>query len=106
VVFGQAKCEHPDSTASGRDIARTVARLRRGWIGAYVTLGAFSVPVQCEVIDDEYPILLVPGERVAREVLELALETGSDDVGSYLERLDLDYDASISDRRPEQVLRA
>ena len=43
VVFGQAKCENPASTANGRDIARTVARLRRGWIGAFVTLGAFFV---------------------------------------------------------------
>src|SRR5207248_1461676 len=31
VVLGQAKCEHPDSPTNGVHIARTVARLRRGW---------------------------------------------------------------------------
>ena len=30
VVLGQAKCEAPNSSTSGKDIARTVARLRRG----------------------------------------------------------------------------
>lgn len=82
VVFGQAKCELPTSTTSGKDVARTAARLRRGWIGAYVTLGAFSESVQREVIDDEYPILLVPGERVARELI-----------------------TAVIDRRPEEILR-
>ncbi len=105
VVFGQAKCENPESTTSGRDIARTVARLRRGWIGAYVTLGAFSLPVQREVIDDEYPILLVSGDRVVREVLSAAMEAGASDIESYLRSVDEEYDFALIDRRPEQILR-
>ncbi|SDZ58527.1 hypothetical protein SAMN05444004_12531 [Jannaschia faecimaris] len=105
VVFGQAKCESPESTTSGRDIARTVARLRRGWIGAYVTLGAFSLPVQREVIDDEYPLLLVPGERVAREVMSAATAAGCSSVSEYLELVDAQYEDALVDRRPEQVLR-
>ncbi|HEY6220218.1 MAG TPA: hypothetical protein VIV65_09170, partial [Gemmatimonadaceae bacterium] len=32
VVLGQAKCEKPKTATSGLDVARTVARLRRGWI--------------------------------------------------------------------------
>jgi hypothetical protein len=42
VVLGQAKCEGLGTATSGRDIARTVARLRRGWIGVYVTTSYFS----------------------------------------------------------------
>ncbi len=37
VVLGQAKCERLDAPTNGHHVARTVARLRRGWIGAYVT---------------------------------------------------------------------
>jgi Restriction endonuclease len=59
VVLGQAKCESPQVATSGRDIARTVARLRRGWIGVYVTTSFFSEMAQQEVIEDQYPIVLV-----------------------------------------------
>ena len=77
VVFGQARCERIEGTTSGKDVARVVTRLRRGWVGAYVTLGAFSEATQLEVIDDEYPILLVPGRRVTQEIDRAAREAGS-----------------------------
>ena len=67
VVLGQAKCEAPTSSTSGKDIARTVARLRRGWIGCYVTTGTFSTHTQREVADDRYPLLLVPGGRLPEQ---------------------------------------
>ena len=86
-------------------MARTVARLRRGWIGAYVTLGAFSDAVQREVIDDEYPILLRPGERVGREVLAAATEFGHGGLIEFLRSVDADYEQSVSHRRPEEILR-
>ena len=105
VVLGQAKCESPSSTTSGKDVARTVARLRRGWFGAYVTLGAFSNPVQREIIEDEYPILLVPGERVAREVVSATTEAGYTDIVEYLRMVDAEYEQLVIDRRPEEILR-
>lgn len=63
VVLGQAKCE--SSPTSGRDVARLAARLRRGWQGAYVTTSTFSRGVQSEILGDRFPILMVPGSRVA-----------------------------------------
>lgn len=102
VVLGQAKCER-DSATSGRDIARTVARLRRGWIGAYVTTGYFSRPVQAEVVDDEYPLLLVHGLRLATETIQLARENGQT-VAAFLQAMDQKYAGLIQDRRPEEVL--
>ena len=53
VVLGQAKCIQPDSIISPDQVARVVARLRRGWIGVFVTTGTFSRQAQIEIIDDE-----------------------------------------------------
>ena len=78
VVLGQAKCEHPSSTTSGKDIARTVARLKRGWIGCYVTTATFSTSTQQEVIEDKYPLVMVPGGEVARIVRKIAIDDGID----------------------------
>lgn len=104
VVLGQAKCERMDVPTSGRDIARTVARLRRGWIGAYVTTSFFSARTQEEIIEDQYPILLVHGRRLASEVLALAHRAGFGDVEAYLWKIDETYDSAIKLRRPEEIL--
>lgn len=55
VVLGQAKCIQPSSSISPEQVARVVARLRRGWIGVYVTTGSFSRQAQVEIIDDPVP---------------------------------------------------
>lgn len=77
IVLGQAKCEALHAATSGKDIARTVSRLRRGWIGVYVTTSYFSDAAQQEVIEDQYPIVLVHGKRLAEEALQLAREGGN-----------------------------
>ncbi len=59
VVLGQAKCIKPTATVSGIDIARTVARLKRGWIGVVVTTGVFSRKAQQEILIDQYPLVLI-----------------------------------------------
>lgn len=77
VVLGQAKCIALGDSIDAKDLARLVARLRRGWVGSFVTTGSFTEPAQSEVIVDGYPLLLVPGKVVAREVRKLATEAGS-----------------------------
>ena len=89
------KCERIEGTTSGKD----VARLRRGWVG-YVTLCAFSEATQREVIDDEYPILLVPGRRVAQEIDRAAREAGLGRLKACLETIDATYDKLVINRRP------
>jgi hypothetical protein len=101
VVLGQAKCER--SATSGRDIARTVARLQRGWVGCYVTTSYFSDPVQQEVIEDKYPIALIHGRRVAEELNKLALSAGCSPL-ELLIQIDKSYDDRVAHRRPEEVL--
>ena len=103
--LGSGRCERIEGTTSGKDVARIVARLRRGWVGAYVTLGAFSEVTQREVIDDEYPILLVPGRRVAQEIDRAAREAGLGGLKACLEAIDATYDKLVINRRPEEILR-
>jgi hypothetical protein len=105
VVLGQAKCESLSSPTGGINVARTVARLRRGWLGAYVTTSFFSDRVQREIIEDQYPILLIHGLDLAREVDRLSLERGFATVADFLKDVDGRYDQMIRQRRAEEILR-
>ena len=104
VVLGQAKCEKPSSGTSGRDLARTVARLKRGWIGAYVTTSFFSEKSQIEIIEDQYPLLTVNGKQLAQEALRLQTLNGFATLNEYLMSIEDEYFASITNKRPEDVL--
>ncbi len=104
IVLGQAKCETPRMATGGNHIARTVARLRRGWIGIYVTTSYFSEAVQREIIEDKYPIILVNGLRIAREVLSIVHTQGFRSIHEFLEHVDQGYDKQIMIRNPEEIL--
>jgi hypothetical protein len=104
IVLGQAKCERPGSSTHGNHIARTVARLRRGWLGVYVTTSFFSAQTQREVIEDRYPIVLICGRRVAEEVHKLLIEKGSDDLPALLNEIDAGYEGALAPRDPEELL--
>jgi hypothetical protein len=104
IVLGQAKCEKLDTPTSGNHIARTVARLRRGWVGVYVTTSYFSEAVQREVIEDKYPILLINGLIVCKEVYSMMHEQGIKDVNEFLDNLDQQFESMISIRQPEEIL--
>lgn len=104
VVLGQAKCERIDSPTGGVHVARTVARLRRGWLGAYVTTSFFSPAVQREVYEDQYPVMLINGQRLTDEVIKLQLAGGFAKVQDFLAYVDEGYEAQISPRRPEEIL--
>ena len=104
IVYGQAKCVGLTSAVDDKDIARTVARLKRGWFGVFVTTSYFSEPVQREVVEDEYPILLVSGRSVAETTYLLAQEQGCAHIGEFLEVIDAEFDGLKAHRRPEEVL--
>lgn len=104
VVLGQAKCEQIDVATGGNHIARTVARLRRGWVGAYVTTSFFSEPVQREVYEDQYPVLLLNGAGLAGEVTKLQLASGFSSVDAFLKHVDATYEEQVSARRPEEIV--
>ena len=104
IVLGQAKCEKPSVGTSGRDIARTVARLKRGWIGAYVTTSFFTPQVQLEIIEDQFPLVTINGLELAKETLRLVEESGFASVKSMLDQLNEEYQSMIQKRRPEEIL--
>lgn len=106
VVLGQAKCEAPDKPTNGNSLARTVARLKRGWIGAYVTTSYFSKQSQLEVIEDAYPLLKISGKTLAEETLKLVERGGFSSVLGFLEALEIEYPESIQNRRPDEILEA
>lgn len=104
VVLGQAKCEALDKPTNGVSLARTVARLKRGWIGAYVTTSYFSRQSQLEVIEDAYPLIKISGLTLATETLKLVESGGFRDTIGYLDSLELEYPDMIRNRRPDEIL--
>jgi hypothetical protein len=104
VVLGQAKCEKINSPTGGVHVARTVARLRRGWIGVYVTTSYFSDSVQREVLEDQYPIVLVHGLELVRTVDQLMSKAGVSEIGEFLDLINQKYESQISHRRAEEIL--
>jgi hypothetical protein len=104
VVLGQAKCEKLDQPTGGVHVARTVARLRRGWLGAYVTTSFFSPALQLEIFQDQYPVMLVNGGRLADEVTRMRRAGGFGSTEDFLNYVDSDYDAQVSARHPEEIL--
>jgi hypothetical protein len=78
--------------------------LRRGWIGVYVTTGVISRAAQLEMVDDQYPMLLVSGLDLAIYAQRLAQEGHAGNMMALLDEVTAAYPASISARRPEEIL--
>lgn len=105
VVLGQAKCEQLQVPTSGVHVARTVARLRRGWIGCYVTTSFFSDRVQREISDDEFPLLLVNGKELATQLRLLVAEEGFETLDELLDFVDSQYPHMLRRAEPDAILR-
>jgi hypothetical protein len=104
VVLGQAKCVSPTAPpTSGLDLARTVSRLDRGWVGAFVTTGFFSEQAQREVVTDRFPLMMLNGRHVGEALVKEAAIRG-ESVLNYIKAVDTDYDHRLSSRLPMEVL--
>lgn len=104
VVLGQAKCVLPNSGVSPDQVARLVARLRRGWIGVYVTTGHFSKQAQVEIVDDEYPVMLVPGLKLVETIDRIVQQSFNGDVDALLNQVSERYPSEVTSRRPIEIL--
>jgi hypothetical protein len=103
IVLGQAKCRKPwprGGGVSAEELARVVARLRRGWLGAYVTTSFFTEAAQREMVMDEYPIGLIPGLRLAETAEHMRVAMGLDSITSLLKWVDKQYPRMVSKARP------
>lgn len=76
VILGQAKCIKLDSGVNAHDTARLVARLQRGWFGVVVTTGIFTDSALKEWKQDNYPLVLVNGKRLAKEIRVVLVKEG------------------------------
>jgi hypothetical protein len=104
VVLGQAKCTAGTApVTSGLDLARTVARIDRGWLGAFVTTGYYSIQAQQEVVTDGYPLLMLNGRHVGEAVVKESAIRGQT-IGEYIEAIDSDYERRVSSRLPAEIL--
>ena len=105
IVLGQAKCETLNIPTGGNHIARTVARLKRGWIGVYVTTSYFSDAVQREVIEDKYPIILINGLRIVEEISKFLHDSDEyTSLDDFLNAMDIIYPTRLKQRQPEEIL--
>ncbi|TDT35150.1 restriction endonuclease [Streptomyces sp. BK208] len=104
VVLGQAKCVKPDTLITAEQIARVVARLRRGWIGVYVTTGAYSESAQTEMVEDQYPIILLNGTSLVAELRSMARDDHGGDLAACIEHVLAGREVAITNRRPEEIL--
>lgn len=104
VVLGQAKCIVPGNSISPDQVARVVARLRRGWVGVFVTTGVFSQQAQIEIVDDEYPIVLIGARTLTDAVYRLANQSYNGDVSALLQTALDKYGDDVTHRRPHEVL--
>ncbi len=102
IVLGQAKCEKPSGHVRGIDIARTVARLKRGWVGSFVSTQPFSEETQREVMEDDYPLLLINGAKVAEVVIKELRESEYATLNEYLDSITAMYPRS--NRIPEDII--
>lgn len=104
VVLGQAKCVAPSSSVSAEQVARLVARLRRGWIGVYVITGTFSRQAQVEIIDDQYPLVMISGRVLTEAVERMVQESYGGVLEELLDATVKDYGKAITYRRPEEII--
>ena len=104
IVLGQAKCEIINKATGGVAIARTVARLKRGWLGVFVTTSYYSGQVQREIIEDKYPIVLINGRRLAEEVNKMRHDGNFGTVEELLLEINGGYENMIQSSDPEEVL--
>ena len=105
VVLGQAKCQIYSDATNALHLARTVARLKRGWVGAYVTTSYFSDKSQHEISEDSYPLITVNGLKLAIETLKLVELTGSNSVLNFLKELDDTFLEYVQKKKPEEILK-
>jgi hypothetical protein len=94
----------PGSQSSAKELARTVARLRRGWLGAFVTTGVITERAQMEVFEDRYPLVMIPGLQVASTVREMLHESGHSDLNTLLGHFDEQYEMTPRVVDPERLV--
>jgi hypothetical protein len=72
----------------------------------YVTTGVFSEAAQLEMVEDQYPIMLVNGQEFVRELRAMARDDHGGDLVACIERVVDQQTVDVTNRRPEEILLA
>lgn len=104
IVIGQAKCQN--STINSKDIARTIAKLKRNYVGVFVTNSIFSQQTQEEILEDQYPLIMINGNKIAELTNKYILDSSKDlnKLQEYLDNLDEQYESYKSNIRPDDII--
>ena len=104
VVIGQAKCQN--ETINSKDIARTIAKLKRNYVGVFVTNSTFSQQTQEEILEDQYPLIMINGSKIAQLTNKYILDSSKDlnKLEEYLNNLDEQYNNYKSNIRPDDII--
>ena len=104
VVIGQAKCQN--ETINSKDIARTIAKLKRNYVGVFVTNSTFSQQTQEEILEDQYPLIMINGNKIAQLTNKYILDSSKDlnKLEEYLNNLDEQYNNYKSNIRPDDII--
>ena len=104
IVIGQAKCQN--RTINSKDIARTIAKLKRNYVGVFVTNSIFSQQTQEEILEDQYPLIMINGNKIAELTNKYILDSSRDlnKLQEYLDNLDEQYDSYRSNIRPDDII--
>jgi hypothetical protein len=73
-------------------------------VGVYVTTGSYSEPAQMEMVEDQYPILLVNGVTLVDELRKMARDDHHGDLIACIEHILNGHSTVITNRRPEEIL--
>lgn len=104
VVIGQAKCQK--DTINSKDIARTIAKLKRNYVGVFVTNSTFSSQTQEEILEDQYPLIMINGNKIAQLTNKYILNSSNNlkRLDEYLNNLDEEYNNYKSNIRPDDII--
>ena len=104
IIIGQSKCQ--SSTINSKDIARTIAKLKRNYVGVFVTNSIFSQQTQEEILEDQYPLIMINGNKIAELTNKYILDSSRDlnKLQEYLDNLDEQYESYKSNIRPDDII--
>ena len=104
IIIGQSKCQ--SSTINSKDIARTIAKLKRNYVGVFVTNSIFSQQTQEEILEDQYPLIMINGNKIAELTNKYILDSSKDlnKLQEYLDNLDEQYESYKSNIRPDDII--
>ncbi|MDX2408552.1 hypothetical protein NJO91_36240 [Streptomyces microflavus] len=66
-------------------------------------IGVGPVPAQPEMVEDQYPLVLINGSELARELRSMARDGRGGDLAACIDHVLAQREAAVTNRRPEEI---